>query len=169
MNTQNPDDGRNPYAPPKSSVDDPAAPTRWPQRTASGPLYSPTQIAVAAFLGSPFAGAWFIAANYRALESPRMARKIILTGVIATVALLGIAFVLPDRFPHYLLPMVLAFACRAYAEAMFAATLKQHLSAGGSTGSWWRVVGISLLIVSVLVIIMVAVTFGLISVGVIAE
>jgi hypothetical protein len=136
---------------------------------ATGPLYSPTQIAVAAFLGSPFAGAWFIAANYQALESPRMARKTLLTGAIATLLLLGIAFVLPDRFPHYVLPLTYTFACRAYAEAMFSATLKQHLSSGGSEGSWWRVVGIGLLMALATVIAMAAVTFGLIALGVIAE
>src|SRR5262245_27211345 len=144
----------NPYAPPKANVD-----TGEPAATAvsSARLYSSMQLALAAFIGSPVAAAWFGAANFRALGEPRKARQTILWGSGATVLVMALAFVLPDGTPSSVVPIAYSIGVRALAEQVFGARVKDHTSAGGQLGSWWRVVGISFLFVLGLVVVAFAV------------
>jgi len=160
----------NPYAPPQSSVDaaadkvlDPAA--------LPGPefLYSPRQIALAAFLGSPMASAWLTASNFRALAQPLKASRTILVGIAATIVVLCIAFVLPDNAPNLALPIAVSFAVKVIAEGRFGAIVKNHVRAGGSLRSWWRVVGIGLLFALIILAIAAVGIYLLIILGVLPE
>jgi hypothetical protein len=140
---------QNPYAPPKAPVSDVTTGDGRPVAS-EVPLYSPNQVGVAAFLASAFAGAWLMAANFRALGQPVKARNALWAGLGATILTIALGFILPDKFPNVVLPLGVTFAIRAMAERYFTAELKEHLDAGGEQRSWWRVVGISLLIVTVL-------------------
>ena len=63
----------NPYTPPSARVADAAETVGRAGSTAR--LYTPGQIALAAFLGSPLAAAWFAAANFKALAQPFKATR----------------------------------------------------------------------------------------------
>ena len=150
---------QNPYAPPKAPVSDLATRDGAPV-AAEGPLYSPNQVGVAAFLASAFAGAWLMAADYRATGQPIKARNALWIGALTTLATIGLGFVLPDKFPNSVLPLAVAFGMRAVAEKEFNAILKDHDAAGGALHSWWRVVGISVLIIVALFAIAMLGVFG---------
>src|SRR5436853_1654851 len=62
-------------------------------------LYSPGQVALASFLGSPISACWFMRHNFRQLGQPKNARHCLIWGSVATILLLTIAFFLPDGFP----------------------------------------------------------------------
>ena len=96
----------NPYAPPEAPVEGPAAvATDAVTVVASGPLYSATQIAVAAFIGTPIAAAWFGRANFKALAEPRKGLQTIYWGLAATIAVTALAFMLPDSTPNLIVPL----------------------------------------------------------------
>lgn len=139
----------NPYAPPTASVADAieAAPSELPTVAR---VYSVRQIATAAFFGSVLAGAWLIATNFKVMGQQDLARKTIGWGIVAVIAVIGLAFVLPDKMPNYVVPLACAIGLRAWAEARFGKLLKQHKTAGGSQYSWWRVLGLVLLFVAIL-------------------
>jgi hypothetical protein len=137
----------NPYAPPKAAV---VATTDGEVTEASGPLYTVHQITVATFLGSGIAGAWLAASNFNAVDQPIKARRWIWIGIAATVALLAISFVLPDRFPNFILPLAFAFGARSVATTEFGWILRDHEKMGGDLRSWWKVVGIALLVCAIL-------------------
>ena len=110
-------------------------------------LYSPRQIALAAFLGTPIAAAWFIRVNHFGFGDEQAARRSIWVGLAATIGVFALAFVLPDRFPDALLPALYTAAIHWYASAVFGPRFDKHISDGGPRGSWWFVVGVSLITV----------------------
>ena len=150
---------RNPYAPPRSNV----------ELTSSGPqttlrasrLYSQKQIAVATFLGSPLAGAWFMATNYRELGKDALATQAVWWGIGGAIVMMFIAFLLPDNFPNSVLPIACAGGMHALAESKLGSVIKEHRAAGGPLFSWWRVVGISLLCALILVVVVFGALFAL--------
>ena len=146
---------RNPYAPPNADVRDV---TDLAVRSAlTFRLFSPGQIALATFLGSPMAGAWFISSNLKALARPDEAQRALLFGVAGTIFVLVIAFLLPENLPNSIFPVIYTVAVHAVAKSLFAKTIAEHTSAGGSLGSGWRVVGVSLLILLALLVVLFAV------------
>jgi len=130
----------NPYAPPD-------APLSGVERDAGLPpgtrLYSPGQIFGAAFFGGPFAAAWLFWINYRAFGKDRSARQSLWIGVGASVALVALGFVLPERFPSIALPAAYSLGIHYYAKQIFARSFEQHRAQGGLKGSWWTVIGIA--------------------------
>ena len=127
---------RNPYSPPGTPVADVAS---------SGPLYSPRQIYLASFLGSPIAAAWLFHRNFLTLGNESRAQLALGLGVAATVALFVVGMYLPKGSPNLLVPIVYSFAIYQYATLVFKAAYEKHLTSGGRRGSWWMVIGVSLL------------------------
>ena len=142
---------QNPYAPPKATVADvDTASATAPGFPVPGGLYTSGQHFVASFIGSPVAAALIAASNYRKLGRDRDARNVIVWGLVATAVLLGIAFVLPDGFPNSVLPLAYSFGARALAHTVFGDAVSANRAAGGKSGSWWRLVGMSVLALVVL-------------------
>jgi hypothetical protein len=133
---------RNRYVPPVARVDDPTA---IPAAVGLGLLYSPIQIAVASFIGSPVAAAWLASANYRVLGQTSRARKTIVWGFVTTLALLALAATLPMRKPEAITLVGATLAIRGLADWQFSGAIEHHEEAGGGLGSWWRVVAIGML------------------------
>ncbi len=109
----------------------------------SYPIYSPGQVAAATFLGSPIAGGWLLALNYKRLGEPRSARAALGLSVLALAALLAIAYVVPERAMSSLglIPVVVMYWI---AKSLQDAGYQRHLARLGRTGSNWRVLGIAL-------------------------
>ena len=61
-----------------------------------------------------------------------------------------IPFVLPAGFPNSLLPLAYSFGVRALAQGAFGDTVNANRSAGGKSGSWWRLIGLSVLALIIL-------------------
>lgn len=124
-------------------MDNQAAPTPATGRQ-PGPLFSPRQIAVAAFLGTPLAAGWLIARNLSVLGDQRASRHARVFALLGTVVLLAVAFVLPARIPAPVLPMAYTMGIREFAKRRFGAAVESHVAAGGELQSNWRVFGIGL-------------------------
>jgi hypothetical protein len=101
-------------------------------------LHSPHQVMGASWLGTPIAGCWLLAANYRALHQPQTAQTTLLVGALVTSALLGLAFVLPDWFPNSVLPIAYSVAMLRVAKRLQGETFDHHLASGGPKHSAWR-------------------------------
>ena len=123
----------NPYASPATE------PVTQPIR-----LYSPQQVAGAAFLGTPIAAAWLFARNFSALGDERASRRALVWGVVGTVAIVVLGSILPARFPAPVLPIAYTMALRELAKLVHGAAFAAHVAAGGQRQSNWRVLGIGL-------------------------
>ena len=124
-------------------------------------LWSPRQIGVAAFLGSPLAAGWFFSRNYLAFGEEAGARRVLWLGLAATAAVLATAFFLPRNFPNAVLPAAYAFAIERYASSCFGTAYEKHVALDGAKGSWWTVVTIGLLSCVLLIALAVIVLYTL--------
>jgi hypothetical protein len=86
-----------------------------------------------------------MALNHRVLAEPHKERQVLTFGGIATIVVVVVAFLLPERTPNVLWPIIYSVAIYLFAQARFGATVERHLADGGHRGSWWRVVWVSLL------------------------
>jgi len=145
----------NPYSPPEAKVSDPS-PLPDGSLISSERLYTHQQIAVAAFLGSFLAAGWFFGKNFAALGQPEKRVPALALGLVAAFAAGAIGYFLPDRVPNIVTGLACFFAARVYAEQKFGQAVGAHLEAGGQRGSWWVVVGVSLLFAFALVAVLLA-------------
>jgi len=102
----------------------------------TGKLFSLGQIMLATFLGAPLAGSLLVAQNYRVLQKSSAAWQSIAYGVVSTVILFIIAFLLPEKFPNSLLPVIYCFAMRQLVSYLQGDAITRHYSSGGTKGSW---------------------------------
>jgi hypothetical protein len=109
-----------------------------------GAFYSPRQVALASFIGSPLAGAWLLRANYRLLGDNGAAARALMWSFAGTILVFIAAWYVPDNAPNYLLPALYMGAMQWAAERYQGDSYRLHISAGGHQHSWWRVVGIGI-------------------------
>jgi len=126
----------NPYQAPAEAVQ---------VTSVAGKLYSPNQIALASFLGSPVAAGWLFASNYRLLGQPGKAVSSWLWGLVGTAVLVTIGFLLPDKFPRQIIPLGVSLGILQTAKQLLGGVYEAHLAAGGRSRSWWVAVGVGLL------------------------
>ncbi len=104
-----------------------------------GRLYSSRQVATAAFLGTPIAGVWLLAANYRVMGERGNAKRAVMLGLVAT-ALLGVlvfTVTLPDNFPNLALPVCYTVGLYWVTERLQRNKYSSHIAAGGRRQPWW--------------------------------
>jgi len=107
-------------------------------------LYSPLQVAWGSFIGSPFAGCWFISRNYRHLGDQRKASQFLIWGFILSIVLLVATLFLPESFPTLGVPIGYSVALYFITSRLFA-QLPSGYEGVIEQASNWRVAGISLL------------------------
>jgi hypothetical protein len=125
----------NPYSPPESE-------SVVSRRVT---LYSPGHIAWATFLGAPIAGCLLMALNYRRLGHSSSANFALIGGLVTTVLLLAIAFVLPDNFPSLVLPLACTFGMYQCVNNLQGTAYERRLASGGRKGSGWVATGVGIL------------------------
>lgn len=138
-----------------------ATPSDRAQFLASERIWSPRQISVAAFLGSPLAAAWFFSRNFLAFGDELRSRRSLWLGLAFTALALAVAYLLPTGFPDALVPLIYTGAIELYASSCFKSAYEKHTAEGWVKGSWWSVVWISLttcmLLIAVGVMVLVSV------------
>ncbi len=115
-------------------------------------LYSPLQIAVASFIGSPLAGCWFFSCNCRELGNVKDAWRWLAIGGVMIAALFVMAFLLPG-FPSVIVPCAYSAGFDIAARRVHGEAFARHAAAGGRFDSWCTVLGLSLLFLSAGVVV----------------
>jgi len=108
------------------------------------------------FLGSPIAGCILLASNFAVFGEPERGRQAIVWGLLATVAVLGIAFLLPENFPNSALPIGYTVALHQIAKRVQGDRFNDYIDAGGVKYSHWRVLGVGF----ICFVVLLAVLFG---------
>lgn len=103
------------------------------------------QLYVASLLGTPIAAAWFLSSTYRIIGRPKYASTSVLAGVPATILVGVVAFFLPERMPNLVWPFAYGVGIYYGAQHLIGRSVVAAMASGRRRGSWWNVVGISLL------------------------
>jgi hypothetical protein len=107
-------------------------------------LYSPAQIAWGSFIGTPFAGCWFINRNFRHLGDQRKASQFLLWGFVISIVVFVATLFLPESFPTLGVPIGYTAALYFLARRLFA-ELPNDFAGDIEVASNWRVAGVSIL------------------------
>jgi hypothetical protein len=91
-------------------------------------------------LGSPLAATWLAVQNHRTLQQPEQVRQAVWLGLVATIAALAVAFVLPDSMPVVVWPFLYSIGSYFYARRIFGADVVSDIATVRQRGAWWRVV-----------------------------
>ncbi|HEX8201920.1 MAG TPA: hypothetical protein VF590_15700 [Isosphaeraceae bacterium] len=141
------DESFNPYAPPQSGdlagqegsdFQDPSQPTYR--------LYSAGSVVWATIFGALMAGGVILAINDRRLGRAAEAGNILLGAAIATLAVLGLAFLLPENIPNVLITIPQCVGIYYLARALQGDVIAAHVRRGGRLASAWYAIGIGLLV-----------------------
>ncbi len=119
-------------------------------------LYKPESVRIASFLGGPFAGAYLMHANEKAIG--RTGKTWFIWGAALVVMILAfvLVFLLPENIPGFIIPLLYSFAASGFTFYLQGDELKAHEAAGGAYWSGWR----AALVGIIGGIILVAVYFG---------
>ena len=135
---------QNPFAPPSELADVQGARTATSGNFVGVRVYSPNQVALATFIGSPIASAWLIGANFVAFGNSGAARKAWLWAGLTTAAITGVGALLPDGVPTSPIAIAYTLVARHLAEKFQARDIAAVLTGGGSQYSSWRAAGLGL-------------------------
>jgi hypothetical protein len=122
-------------------------------------VYSPGQVAGAAFVGSPIAGCILLASNFSLFGAPDQRRRALIGGILATIAVIALGFFLPPDFPNAVMPAAYTTALLYFANRTQASDIEAFIASGGSKHSHWRVFGIGLFWMLVVVILLFTVIY----------
>lgn len=141
-------DSNNPYQAPASPVVDAQADT-------GRALFRNSGVYIATFMGSMLAGGWVLAMNHDALGQFELARKARWSGLIGTIAILGLSLLLPEKIPGfvYLLPQIFAASYWLKTTPQGDA-IAARVAAGLPMRSNWAAAGIGLLAAIALLAVM---------------
>jgi len=133
---------QTPTLPPASSQ--PPTPAPPPLPPPDYKLYDSKSIILATFLGSPLAGGWLMALNYRRLGDLRTFRNCIILSFVGTIALIAIGALLPDKTPSTPIAIGSIIAMGAIAKLQ-SEKIDRHQRRGGQLASRWKAAGTGLL------------------------
>lgn len=120
------------------------------QLTRTDRLYSPGQIALATFLGSPLAGSLFLADNFRLLGERAKMEHCIWAGFAITLVLAILGWFFLGPFSALVVAVACTWAAKSVANRLHGMIVVQHEMHGGEIGSWSMVVWLSLAILVII-------------------
>lgn len=105
-------------------------------------LYTPGQVALAALLGAPLAGAILVAFTFKRLGRLRAAKAALILGALGTAMAFVVGWLLPDRIGYTIKSLPWVFATYYIAKGFLEPLVAAHMRAGGKRASWWAAAGI---------------------------
>lgn len=122
-------------------------------------LFSENAIRIATFLGGPLVAGYLFAENYKQLGERKNVQTSWLVAIAATVAVFLIAYILPERFPPYIIPIAYTVATYELAKKVFGEKIKTHKAAGGLTWPMGRAVVAGIIGLAIIVAVVFAFFF----------
>jgi hypothetical protein len=149
----------NPYAPPNAppgaaSVATGDAPGGVPLAV---PLFSPGDVFLAAFLGTPVAGGVVLAINELRMARKARAITVLAAGVVTTALLVTLTFVTSESFTTWPIALGGVVGVALVARSTQGPQVRRHLAVGGKKANGWLAVGIGLLSLVAYLVVVVAI------------
>jgi hypothetical protein len=128
------------------------------------PIYKNSHILLATLLGGPLGATWLLAENFKKLGHQEKIRKTWIWGIVASILVILISFLLPDdwNIPNFVFPLICIVIASQVTKMTQGADIRQHLSEGGAVFSAWRAfcIGLVCLLLMVATIAIILVLTG---------
>jgi len=119
-------------------------------------FHSQKSIGIASFFGGPLAAGYLIRENYLALNKPDEAKKSLLIGIISTIIIFYVLFMIPesiiDKIPNQLFPLIYTAIILFIVAKVQGTILSQHKEHNNEFFSGWRAAGIGLISSAIMII-----------------
>jgi len=119
-------------------------------------FYSQKAIVIATFIGTPLAAGYLIRENYLSLNKPDEGKNSFIIGLISTVLLFVVIFMIPesimDKVPNSILPAIYTGIVYLIVQKLQGTILNQHKENGSEFYSGWKSAGIGFLSSIILII-----------------
>ncbi|RED43412.1 hypothetical protein DFQ10_10510 [Winogradskyella eximia] len=126
-------------------------------------FYSQKSIGLATFIGGPLAAGYLIKENYKALNENDKGKTALIISILATVAIFGTLFLIPeaimDKVPNMVIPAVYTGIIYLIVNKIHGTILDTHEAHNNTFYSGWKAAGIGLISLIVLMAIIVASIF----------
>lgn len=120
-----------------------------PFSTQDRKLYSSRTIGIATFIGSPIAAGYLLRENYITLRQPEKGNKAFAIGILATLFIFAVIFLLPEaimnKIPNAVIPVIYTGITYWIVSKTQGPILDQHKAQGYEFYSAWRAAGIGLI------------------------
>lgn len=108
-------------------------------------LYTVKGVAIATLFGTPLAGGYLMARNYKLLGNKSYAKRAVFYSVLTIIASLLIGMLLPEQTPSVVVSVPVLIAMVQAMKYLQGPSLTVHQQNGGEFASCWKAFGISLL------------------------
>ena len=119
-------------------------------------LYSQKAIGIATFIGGPLAAGYLIRENYLSLDKPDEAKTSLLIGIISTIVLFSLIFVIPESImasvPNQIIPAIYTGIIYLIVEKIHGTILNKHLENGNEFYSGWKAAGVGVISLVIILI-----------------
>jgi hypothetical protein len=120
------------------------------------PLFTPNQIGAAAFFGTLIASAWLARNNFIAMGDKRTGDRALLLGVVVTMGLMALAFVLPEGTPSVIFTIPQIVLALQLGKKHF-----EHRMITADRLSNWKVAGVCALALLLMIVVVVGIAVAL--------
>lgn len=148
-------------SPQENPFQTPAARLQETPAIAEAPLYRLAAVGIAAFFGTPLAGAWVMVQNLKRLGRYDQVRTAWFAGIGAFAAISLLAWFLPENVIFTPINLAAAAGMQQYAKQQIGTDMEQHRANGGAIASNWRAFGVSLLFLLALATAVFVVSFAI--------
>jgi len=128
-------------------------------------LWSIGQISVGTFLAGPIGGCFLISQNFKALGEEKSAKRTFWFGFLGTLLFFAALFSIPEyiieKVPNVIFPAVYTTLLTSFARTRQKSAIEQHLSQGGKRRSHFKLIGISILFL----LLLLGIAFGMFFLG----
>ena len=115
------------------------------------PYYTPAQIALASFLGTPLAAAWLVGRLLVSADERRKAWIAYIIAAMLTFASLLHSFAPSEHFPRSGLSLVVTVGIYYGSKIWLSSAILKRIACGAKQGSWWVALGVGLAFLGALV------------------
>lgn len=120
-------------------------------------FYSQKAIGIATLIGGPLAAGYLIRENYLSLNKPDEAKKSLIIGIISTILLSIVIFMIPEsimeKVPSHILPVIYIAVIYQIVKKNHGTILNQHKENGNEFYSGWKAAGIGFISAIILLIV----------------
>lgn len=130
-------------------------------------LYSPTQVAVGAFIGGPVGLIYFLRANFLALQNQPLVKKTLISGIFLILALIALLPFIPENFPNVAISIGYVLIARYVVENYQMKKEAIENSENYIFQSNWKVFGLSIVCLILSAVVIMVPVFGMVYLGII--
>ncbi len=112
-------------------------------------LYTKGWVLLGTYFGGPLAGCYMVSKNFEALGQKELAQKVFRIGIITTILFGALVFIpesITDKIPNYsIIPFIYTVVICCYCVQKQGEAIDEHIKNGGQKYSGWKVTGIGIL------------------------